>query len=228
MSSSKQQLIDYDKIVTETKQYIDLRLMPIINQIGEPIEGNLFMYDHNSGYVEMFNDKRHNLLTICSQPHVTQGMEIGFNAGFSAVMMLIANPNLKMTCFDLGNHKYAYPCYQQICQDFPNRVNLILGDSRLTVSSFIRKQQELEPNKRIKFDFIHIDGGHDDPVAESDILNSYQLASYRTILIMDDYNFHNLHNLWNSFVKKLHLQPVTYDDICNLRLTQFHDIKIKL
>ena len=137
-------------------------------------------------------------------------MEIGFNAGFSTLLMLISNPNAHITCFDIGEHRYTKPCYEQLKNTFGDRLNIVFGDSTKTLVSINET-----------YDLIHIDGGHSTEVATSDITNSYRLSKNGTILIMDDYHFKNLHGLWNSYVANYNLKKLdinVYDSI-------HHDIK---
>ena len=39
-------------------------------------------------------------------------LEIGFNAGHSCLLFLLANPESKITIFDICEHKYAKPCFE--------------------------------------------------------------------------------------------------------------------
>jgi predicted O-methyltransferase YrrM len=136
-------------------------------------------------------------------------MEIGFNSGFSTLLMLLTNPNIKITCIDLGEHLYTIPCYNKLKETFGDRINMIIGDSTKTIRTVYTF-----------FDLIHIDGGRTHEVAESDIRNSYRLSKKGTILIMDDYNWYNLHDMWDTYVKKYDLKnyPIVYN-------TPDHDIK---
>jgi predicted O-methyltransferase YrrM len=137
-------------------------------------------------------------------------LEIGFNAGFSTLLMLLSNPYVKLTCSDLCEHAYTIPCYLKLKEIFGDRIHLKPGDSTNTL-----------PTLSDTYDLIHIDGGHDDVVATSDIINSYHLSKNRTILIMDDYDFPNLHKLWDSYIAKYNLQKLdiyVYD-------SPHHDIK---
>jgi len=142
--------------------------------------------------------------------NIKKVMEIGFNAGFSSLLMLLTNPNIYITCFDLGEHNYVIPCYNKLKKTFGNRINIIIGDSTETLK-----------NVYDIYDVIHIDGGHTTEIANSDIINAYRLSKQGTIIIMDDYDFHNLHNLWNRYIiqynlKKLHI---------NVYYSPHHDIK---
>ena len=55
-------------------------------------------------------------------------------------------------------------------------------------------------------------------------MNSYNLSKSGTILIMDDYNFVNLHNIWDKYIEIYNLKDL---DI-NIYNNPYHDIKIVL
>ena len=181
--------------INNTKAYINANLLPIIYNCGELLEGNIFMYHHTTEYTDMFLNKAKNISNMVLNKNIKNVMEIGFNSGFSALLMLLSNPNICVSCFDLGEHTYTLPCYNKLKETFGDRINITLGDSTKTL-----------PTKNNKYDLIHIDGGHSTEVAESDIVNSYRLSKQGTILIMDDYDFPNLHILWDSYIIKYNLK----------------------
>ena len=196
--------------INKAKAYIDMNLLPIIQNCGEKHEGNIFMLHHTTNYTTMFINKAKNISNLVLNKNIKNVMEIGFNSGFSTLLMLITNPNMCIYCFDLGEHKYTLPCYEKLKETFGNRINIIIGDSTKTLQ-----------NVTDKYDLIHIDGGHSSEVANSDITNSYRLSKQGTILIMDDYDFPNLHKLWDSYIieynlKKLHI---------NVYNSPHHDVK---
>jgi predicted O-methyltransferase YrrM len=137
-------------------------------------------------------------------------MEIGFNSGFSALLMLISNPTIKIDCFDLGEHKYTKPCFDKLKETFGDRINITFGDSNVTLKDI-----------NCKYDLIHIDGGHSTEVATNDIINSYRLSKQGTIIIMDDYDFGNLHTLWDKYIIEYNLKKLNI----NLYHSIHHDIK---
>ena len=90
------------------------------------------------------------------------------------------------------------------------RISIIIGDSTKTLQ-----------NHNDVFDLIHIDGGHSTEVANSDILQSYRLSKPGTILIMDDYDFPNLHKLWDNYISTHSLKKLNI----NTYHSPHHDIK---
>jgi predicted O-methyltransferase YrrM len=196
--------------INKAKAYIDSNLLPIIHNCGELLEGNIFMIHHTTNYTNVFLNKSKNISNLVLNKNIKHVMEIGFNAGFSTLLMLMSNPNISIYCFDLGEHKYTIPCYEKLKESFGDRINITIGDSTKTL-------QKVDNN----YDLIHIDGGHSTEVANSDILNSYRLSKKGTILIMDDYDFPNLHKLWDTYIVKYNLKNL---DI-HVYNSPHHDIK---
>jgi len=196
--------------INKAKKYINAHLLPIIYNCGELLEGNIFMIHHTTNYTDVFLNKSKNISNMVLNKNIKNVMEIGFNSGFSTLLMLLSNPNICITCFDLGEHRYTMPCYEKLKETFGERLNIIIGDSTKTLQ-----------NIHDTFDLIHIDGGHTTEVADSDIINSYRLSKQGTILIMDDYDFVNLHNLWDSYITQYNLKKL---DI-NVYNSPHHDIK---
>jgi predicted O-methyltransferase YrrM len=196
--------------IEKTKEYINKHLIPIIHDSQELLEGNIFMLHNTITYTDEFLNKTKNISNLLLNKKIKKVMEIGFNSGFSALLMLISNPYIKLSCFDLGEHKYAYKCYEKIKETYGDRINIIFGDSTQTLQ-----------NVNDCFDIIHIDGGHSTDIATSDIINSYRLSKKGSILIMDDYDFNNLHTLWDYYINKFNFKNL---DIF-LYNTPHHDIK---
>ena len=196
--------------INKAKTYIDTILLPIIHSCGEKLEGSIFMLHHTGKYTDVFINKAKNISNLVLNKNIKNVMEIGFNSGFSTLLMLLSNDNMCINCFDLGEHTYLIPCYEKLKETFGDRINITIGDSTKTL-------QHVNDN----YDLIHIDGGHSSEVANSDIINSYRLSKQGTILIMDDYDFPNLHNLWDSYIIKYNLKNL---DI-NVYNSPHHDIK---
>ena len=80
------------------------------------------------GYSQEVPQQVEDLIMLSNKPNLNV-MEIGFNAGHSAEVFLKNNTSLTLTSFDLGNHEYVIPAKEYIDATYPNRHNLILGDS---------------------------------------------------------------------------------------------------
>ena len=190
--------MNIDLIHEKACNYINTVLKPIVESTGEHLEGNVFQEDPiDTDLYQRFLPKRKSIIVSCKNK--TNALEIGFNSGYSAVLILLSNLNIKLTCVDIGYHKYTIPCYNQIKQDFGDRIELLIGDSRNVV-----------PTINDRFDLVHIDGGHTLEIAECDIINSNKLLMNNSVIIMDDVNVnvndnnHTYHtqalsNLWIQY-----------------------------
>ena len=134
------------------------------------------------GYCQLCLPQVEDLINLTNKPNINV-MEIGFNAGHSAEVFLQNNKELTLTSFDLGYYNYVTTAKEYIDATYPNRHNLIIGDSRTTIPIY------LEDNKDIKFDIIFIDGGHEYEVAKADMENCFHLAHKNTIVVLDDTMF---------------------------------------
>jgi FkbM family methyltransferase len=119
-------------------------------------------------------------------------MEIGFNAGHSALLFLaITPPTTKVVSFDLGEYAYVFAAKRYIDSVFPGRHTLVTGDSTVTIPKYEEHvaHRMKNPNTAppLRFDIIFIDGGHQNDIPMKDILNSQRLASgVDTIVAIDD------------------------------------------
>jgi len=179
-----------DSPILEAKKYINDVLLDVIKSVGEKLEGNVFMAHETLEYNQAYYTKQTNIVKIASQSHIKQVLEIGFNSGFSALLMLLSNPNLSITCVDKGYHRYVVPCFNKLKETFGDRIVLKLGDSNVVL-----------PTITEKYDLIHIDGCHYINVAEKDIQNSLKLShQIGTQILMDDTDYGPLKELWWKYV----------------------------
>lgn len=187
------------EIQLENHKHILQGLNDIVRKSGEHLEGNIF-YEHKSTNFTLnkdFEKKRWNIFD-CARKSQTI-MEIGFNAGHSAFLFLIANKTSKIQLFDLGEHSYSKDCFNFLNLMFPGRLSIIWGNSLETIENF---------NDKPYFDLIHIDGGHQRFIAEADIRNSRRFASCDTLVIFDDILYDPLASLLQelieiNFIKKI-------------------------
>jgi len=105
-----------------------------------------------------------------------RALEIGFNAGHSAAIMLSAQPNLNIHSIDIATHPYTRPCADYLQSKFGDRFNFTVGDSKSLITSL----------DLASYDFIHIDGGHDFESAKSDFVAVCDQALPGTLIMVDD------------------------------------------
>lgn len=158
-------------------------------------------------FTDLFHDKCQNLITYRLNQIVMKFWKLVFNVGFSALLILLSNPEIRLTSVDIGVHLYTLPCFHQLKKDFGNRIQLLLGSS-IVILPIIYHQ----------YDLIHIDGGNFDDCVKSDMIQSLRLSKPGSILIMDDYNFGNIRELWDNFCQEFHLTNVV------LIQTEYHSI----
>jgi hypothetical protein len=191
--------------------YVLLELEPILNTIltickgsGEPLmEGNCF-YQHmtNGKRIPELFSKQMNLYNAAKySKHI---MEIGFNAGHSSLLFLMANPSSKLTIFDICEHAYTKPCVEYLMSLFPERITFIEGDSTKTVPKYFEKHPD------VSFDLIHIDGAHDVSIADKDFKNSYPMAS--NTIIWDDTQDEGLRKLLDSYISQCLVSEVQMEE----------------
>jgi len=170
---------DYNSLKHVIDQHLS-KIKAIVDATGEPCEGNVFWLHFDPEHQEMstFLNKRLNLFNYSQKAQSI--MEIGFNAGHSSLLYMLSNPTSTLQLFDMGAHSYTRSCFDYLSSQFPNRMKIEYGDSCQTVPAYVAK------NTGKVFDMIHIDGGHDEYVVRSDILNSIQLSDGKTVIISDD------------------------------------------
>lgn len=154
------------------------------------------------GYSQQIGEQKILLTNIINNDNVKNVMEIGFNGGHSAELILDTS-DVKLTSFDIGHHSYVKIGKEYIDNKYPERHTLIIGNSTKSVPEFVKK------NPSIKFDVIFIDGGHDYKTSKQDLLNCKKLAHNDTIVIMDDTVYTNsLKQGWNVGPTKAWLEGI--------------------
>jgi tetratricopeptide (TPR) repeat protein len=200
---NKRKMSHIDSIRHQTYQAIQQYTLPLALSFKTPLEGSLFNDHCTTTTSSTYRDKQINICNILLTNKIDTILEIGFNAGFSTLFMLLSHPTVKITCVDLAEHSYTQPCYEWISKQFPDRIELISGNSCNILPELIKKQQT--------YDFIHIDGGHGYRTVFSDIHNSLKLSHKNTLLLMDDFEQPHICALWSSFILYFNLKPI---DLC--------------
>jgi len=107
-----------------------------------------YLFDGQTyNYCELMYEKQE--LLFNNAKIATNVLEIGTYMGHSLLIMLLANPHLKITCVDISD-EYTYPAITVLNKYFNNAITFVHGDS----ISFMRSTDQ-------KFDFFHIDGWHE-------------------------------------------------------------------
>lgn len=179
---------EFMKIKAQHQHYFD-DIRNIVMKFTENPEGDCMWYHGSLVESHELLAKQYNLYYLGSI--YNNIMEIGFNAGHSALFMLLANASSKITIFDNCMHYYTYPCLDYLNKEFPGRIKIVKGDSTTTVKKYTTTN---------KFDLIHIDGNHDVNYVTQDFYNSLKLAKSNAIIILDDDNFPTLNRLHRDFI----------------------------
>lgn len=192
----------YLSLIKSNENYIQ-DLYDICSKFKERIEGNCF-YEHMNinNRTEILLTKQMNLFSLGGVNNNI--MEIGFNAGHSTLLFLLSNPKSFITVFDLCEHDYTMPCFRYLNEKFPNRLQMIAGNSIYTLPNFYKKFF----SDKNKFDLIHIDGCHYREIANKDFFNSLRMAD--NFIVFDDTQDPELNGLFELYLqldllKEVHL-----------------------
>ena len=123
---------NFKKIISENKHHLD-KILEIIKSTGEELEGNCFYIHKSFNEINDIN-KKINLFSLAKNRDVI--LEIGFNAGHSALLFLFANPNAVVHCFDICYHEYTEKCFEYLSNEFPGKLYLYKGDSKDEINHF--------------------------------------------------------------------------------------------
>lgn len=178
---------EYDFVINHNKEHFDA-LERIVKETGETMEGNCFYQDRSFTKPDDLKNKQKNLYSLGKLGGNI--LEIGFNAGHSCLLFLIANPFSKLFCFDICCHTYTNKCYDYLNKHFPDRISFYEGDSNKTLEQFNRNDM----------DILHIDGAHDYNTANTDFMLCRNLCKNEAIVIWDDVWIGSLGALWSKYV----------------------------
>jgi hypothetical protein len=152
-----------------------------VSQSRETVEGNIFYANSDdlnqvkadaqyAGYRQGFVEAISGRFRI---------LEIGFNAGHSALVYLFLNPQGIYTGVDLAFRRYTHHAADFLKDRFGDRFTLRQGDSTVVLPEMIAEGQG-------GYDVVHVDGGHTFDVAHADIMNGLVLMRADGLLIIDD------------------------------------------
>jgi len=183
-------------IVQSWKKFIHLHLMPLLKNVS--LEGNIYTSHLSINPLKELSCKQYNITHFFQQESILSKpikiLEIGFNSGFSALLMLLSHPNAIIECIDIGDHPYVLTCFEELKKHFGHRISLIIENSH-TYLPKLKKQNK-------KYDFIHMDGDHSQSGSFSDFQNCLSLSNTNTILLVDDTNISYINDLCNKSIQE--------------------------
>jgi hypothetical protein len=186
----------YEEILKKSVRMVEC-LDGIVKLTDEPFEGNCFYYHGTFNTDDAFKNKQINIMHMASRS--SEIVEIGFNAGHSSLLMLLANSECRIRAIDICQHKYVKPCVGYLNAMFGDRITLYEGDSHTVLSDMSKNDESY------KFDMIHIDGCHEYNHANIDFWLSKDMAQNGSLCMFDDLNISYLKSLWDGFVRDGHL-----------------------
>ncbi len=163
-------MVDKYALIREMKQYAEVNSVPI-------------MVDEGIDF----------LTTFILKNHVKNVLEIGTAIGYSAIMMALVDPNLKITTIERDEVRYLEALKNVKAFDLENRITLIYNDA------FNVKLDE-------KFDLIFIDA------AKAQNIKFFEMfernLEYRGVIITDNLKFHGLVDKKEEEIKSKNLRSL--------------------
>ena len=187
------------------------RIAELVQQSGESLEGNIFYADLDDRYVEQPPEgglapaRRNAWRAVRFKERL---LEVGVNAGHSALLALSSNPRLEYYGVDIMSHAYTAECVDFLKGEFPGRVHLFTGDSREVLPWLVSRRAELA------FDIFHVDGGHSEDICRSDMSNCIQIAGGERgrHVLLDDVHASWIFDVYCEFVSRGDLTTETFFD----------------
>ena len=185
------------------------RINAIVEASGETLEGNLFYADGEARFAgrppaDELAPARRNLWRAARFKE--RLLEVGVNAGHSALLALSSNPKLQYYGVDIVSHSYTIACVDFLKGEFPGRVHLFPGDSREVLSWLADRSDDLA------FDLFSIDGGHTSEVCLSDMTNCIRMAAGEKgrHLMLDDVHASWIFDIYCEFIARGDLTTETF------------------
>lgn len=117
--------------------------------------------------------KRENLIALSKK--CDNALEIGFGAGDSALLILLANASSKLTIIDPAEYENVEACIAYLQAVFPGRITFLKGWS----------DECLKRLPHFAFDMVHLDGGKHLTI-DSDLQDLKAIVKRDHIIVIDD------------------------------------------
>jgi hypothetical protein len=187
------------------------RLNAIVAGSGETAEGNIFYPDRDKIFAAsppaaQLAPARRNVWRAARFKR--RVLEVGVNAGHSALLALSANRRLEYYGVDILDHSYTLECVDFLKGEFPGRVHLFPGDSREVLPWLADRGDEMN------FDLYSVDGGHTDEVCLNDMTHCVRMAAGQKgrHLLLDDVHASWIFDIYCEFVARGDLTTETFFD----------------
>ena len=181
----------------------------IVAKSGERLEGSLFYPDGEERFAGRapageLAPARRNLWRAARFKE--RLLEVGVNAGHSALLALSSNPRLEYSGVDDMSHAYTIECVDFLKGEFPGRVHLFPGDSREVLPWLAERSSDHD------FDLFSIDGGHTSEVCLSDMTHCIRMGHGEKgrHLVLDDVHASWIFDIYCEFVARGDLTTETF------------------
>ena len=166
--------------VLDEYRWIFESLLKLVNEHSDKgFRGNLFWNKPTDPYCLELVPKQLNLFQAARR--TIKVLEIGFNAGHGAAVMMLANPDLKVRAFDNCELAYTKPCFNFLSSIFGSRLTLIEGQSRATLAA----------DSECGYDLVHIDADHGYDTLVADLTNTLSKCIDGAVVVVDDHEGSN-------------------------------------
>jgi predicted O-methyltransferase YrrM len=197
---------------THNKEFYNKEFIQILSDLNsnvsnshEVLEGNYF-YHHHAQNVDLLPDRSR----IAKREFLSKNLrfkqnalEIGFNAGHSALLILSSNPKVTYFGVDIGEHSYTQEAGRILQNYFGDRFKLIIGDSQDVLPKL--------KNERQRYDLIHIDGGHSYQQCFADLRNSTSLlVNPKSTIVLDDIKGEDIMKAFTDYKKEFQINAVRF------------------
>lgn len=176
------------------------KIKEIVESTREPCEGNCVWNNETTDELPEMFTKQVNLFHFAKEAENI--LEIGFNAGHSCLIFLLANDTSKIQLFDIGRTLYSKLCFNYLNEQFPGRLSICWGNSIDTIPKFYQQ------NPDTKFDLFHIDGCHYDTFVFMDIMNCRNMAKVKNVMFSDDDQMEQVYFINRKLTMEGYIRPV--------------------